>query len=218
MIFLQISTEAPPQELTLAQLLLKGGPIMIPILLLLIIATYIAFERYFYIRSVSRKRGDFMQQIRKMLQAGDVKAAKMFADQDGSATGKIIRGGLDYIGKPFKDIESVLESAAEIEVAQMEKNLGYLGIIAGIAPMLGFIGTITGIIHIFYNISLADNISIGIIAGGLYEKMITSGSGLLVGLLAYLAYHLLQQFIHRFTLGLQRDTFEFLRIITAPAA
>jgi biopolymer transport protein ExbB len=191
---------------------------MIPILLLLIIATYIAFERYFYIRSVSKKRGDLMQQIRKMLQAGDVKAAKMFAEQEGSATGKIIRGGLDYIGKPFKDIESVLESSAEIEVAQMEKNIGYLGIIAGIAPMLGFIGTITGIIHIFYNISLADNISIGIIAGGLYEKMITSGSGLLVGLLAYLAYHLLQQFIHRFTLGLQRDTFEFLRIITAPAA
>lgn len=218
MIFLQIPTEAPAQELTLAQLLLKGGPIMIPILLLLIIATYIAFERYFYIRSVSKKRGDLMQQIRKMLQAGDVKAAKMFAEQEGSATGKIIRGGLDYIGKPFKDIESVLESSAEIEVAQMEKNIGYLGIIAGIAPMLGFIGTITGIIHIFYNISLADNISIGIIAGGLYEKMITSGSGLLVGLLAYLAYHLLQQFIHRFTLGLQRDTFEFLRIITAPAA
>jgi biopolymer transport protein ExbB len=220
MIILQITTEAvaAPQELTFAELLFKGGVIMIPILILLVIATYISIERYLYIRSVTRKRADFMVQMRKHLLSGDIKTARLVIDQDSSATGRIIRSGLDFVGKPFKDIESVLESAAEIEVAQMEKNLGYLGIIAGIAPMLGFIGTIVGIIHIFYSISLADNISIGIIAGGLYEKMITSGSGLFVGLVAFIAYHILLQIIQRFTLSLQRDVFEFLRIITGPAA
>jgi biopolymer transport protein ExbB len=100
----------------------------------------------------------------------------------------------------------------------MEKNTGYLGIIAGIAPMLGFVGTISGIIRIFYEISLSDNISIGIIAGGLYEKMITSGSGLIVGVIAYSAYHLLNQRISRFSREMQKDVFEFMRSILSPAS
>jgi biopolymer transport protein ExbB len=102
-------------------------------------------------------------------------------------------------------------------VGEMEKNTNYLGIIAGIAPMLGFIGTIAGIIQIFYEISLSDNISIGIIASGLYVKMVTSGAGLIVGVYAYTGYHLLQQRIQRFTLQAQRDSLEFIRSIISPA-
>jgi biopolymer transport protein ExbB len=213
---LPVTPEAPP-ELSVAELLMKGGIIMIPILLLLFVATYFFIERYLYIRSVTKRNRDLIPNIKKHLQDGDVKSARLYAERDNSAIGNIISGGLDYVGKPIKDIETVMESAANIEIAEMEKNIGYLGIIAGIAPMLGFIGTISGIIRIFYNISLSDNISIGIIAGGLYEKMITSGSGLVVGVIAYSAYHLLQQKINRFTLQMQKDAFEFMRSILSPA-
>ena len=104
-----------------------------------------------------------------------------------------------------------MESAINLEIAEMEKNNGYLGVIAGIAPMLGFIGTIAGVIKIFYNISMTDNVSIGIISGGLYQKMISSGTGLIVGVVAYTAYHLLNAEIDRFSLKVQRSTFNLLQ-------
>src|SRR6267378_563225 len=207
-----------PTELSIASLLMKGGIVMIPILLLSLATFYLLIERYLYIRAATRGRRDLMLHIKKYLQAGDIKAAKLYADQESSAAGKILLSGLDHIGKPIKEIETMMESATNIEVAEMEKNTGYLGIIAGIAPMLGFIGTISGIIRIFYNISLSDNISIGIIAGGLYEKMITSGSGLIVGVIAYTAYHFLQQKVNRFSLRIQKDVFEFMRSILSPAS
>jgi len=114
-------------------------------------------------------------------------------------------------GKTAKEVEGYMESATNLEVAMMEKDTGYLGIIAGIAPMLGFIGTISGVIKIFYNISLSDNISIGIIAGGLYQKMICSGAGLIVGVIAYACYHYLQMMIDRFTIKLQMQVNEVLK-------
>ncbi len=218
---LQITEQAvsqPPEELSIAALLMKGGIVMIPILLLSLAAFYILIERYLYIRSVTKGRKDLMSHISRLLHTGDIKSAKMYADQDASATGKVILSGLEQVGKPIKEIETMMESATNIEIAEMEKNIGYLGIIAGIAPMLGFIGTISGIIRIFYNISLSDNISIGIIAGGLYEKMITSGSGLIVGVIAYSAYHFLQQKINRFSLRIQKDAYEFMRSIMSPAS
>ena len=106
-----------------------------------------------------------------------------------------------------------MEATANLEISVMEKDTGYLGIIAGIAPMLGFIGTISGVIKIFYNISLADNISIGIIAGGLYQKMICSGTGLIVGVIAYAAYHYLQMMIDRFSIDMQRQVNEVVKAL-----
>ena len=159
-----------------------------------------------------------VQNITRMIKDSDIKAATMFAERETSSTGRILASGLQYIGRPMKEIEGVMESTANVEVGEMEKGTGYLGIIAGIAPMLGFIGTISGIIRIFYTISLSDNISIGIIAGGLYEKMITSGAGLVVGVLAYTGYHILNQMIQNFTLRAQRDSLEFIRYIMSPAS
>src|SRR6187431_620532 len=170
---LQISTN--PSELTLLELLLKGGFIMYPIAILFMVVFYISIERMLYLKHSTKRRSDFIDLIKSHLKAGDANVAKLVAEHFSSSTGKIIRYGLDSLGKPMRDIEAVLESATNIEIAKMERNMNYLGIIAGIAPMLGFIGTISGIIRIFYDISLSDNISIGIIAGGLYEKMITSG-------------------------------------------
>src|SRR5579859_5214082 len=213
---LQIAT--PPQdELTFIELIMKGGYVMIPILLLSVAAIYVAVERYLYLRSTLNRDGNFLTKVNRALSAGNVAEAKRHAENENSATGRIISSGLDSVGRPMREIESMMESATNIEVAEMEKHTGYLGIIAGIAPMLGFIGTILGIIHIFYEISLTDNISIGTISGGLYEKMITSGTGLAVGIIAYIAYHMLQLRIGRFTLQIQKDVFDFLRSLQVPA-
>lgn len=200
-------------EISFFDLLLKGGPVMVPIIILSLIAVYIMVQRYLYLRSVTRNRADFMAQIKKSLNEGDMKSAYLYADQDASAVGKVVRSGLESLGRPAREIEMMMETSANIEVAEMEKGLGYLGIIAGIAPMLGFIGTISGIIQIFYNISLSDNISIGIIAGGLYEKMVSSGSGLIVGVFSYVAYHALQLKIGRVVLNIQKSTFEFMKTV-----
>jgi biopolymer transport protein ExbB len=221
-ILLQI-VETPPvieasQELSIASLLWKGGVVMIPILILSLITVYVFIERFLYIRSVTKGKKDLMVHVKNRLQQGDIKGARLYAEQESSATGRIILSGLEYVGKPVKDIETMMESSANIEVAEMEKNTGYLGIIASIAPMVGFIGTISGVIRIFYNISLSDNISIGIISGGLYEKMITSGAGLIVGVLAYSGYHYLHLKIQRFTLQVQKDAYEFMRSILSPAS
>jgi biopolymer transport protein ExbB len=219
--FLAQIPEATPdtyEGLSIAELLLKGGVVMYPIILLLFIATYLFIERFLFIRQKAKQQRDLVQNITRLIKDSDIKAATMYAERDATATGRILASGLQYIGRPMKEIEGVMESTANIEVGEMEKGTGYLGIIAGIAPMLGFIGTILGIIRIFYTISLSDNISIGIIAGGLYEKMITSGSGLIVGVLAYTAYHVLNQMISNFTLRAQRDSLEFIRYIMSPAS
>ncbi len=126
---------------------------------------------------------------------------------------RILESGLSQPGKTPKDIENYMEATANLEISEMEKNTGYLGIIAGIAPMLGFIGTIAGVIKIFYNISLADNISIGIIAGGLYQKMICSGTGLIVGVIAYSCYHYLQMMIDRYSIDMQRQVNEVIKVL-----
>jgi biopolymer transport protein ExbB len=214
----QAVTTPTTEELQFSELIFKGGFVMVPIILLSLVTIYLAVERFLYIRSVTKGRKDLMTHIKRYLLSGDIKGAKAFAAQENSAVGKIIASGLDHVGKPVKEIESMIELSANIEIAEMEKNTGYLGIIAGIAPMLGFVGTISGIIRIFYEISLSDNISIGIIAGGLYEKMITSGSGLIVGVIAYSAYHLINQRISKFSREMQKDVFEFMRSILSPAS
>lgn len=213
----QVAETAPPPDITLLEMLSKGGFFMIPLGLLFILLTYLVVERFLYLRTVIKQKDDIIPTVRKHLQDGDLKMVRLYTEQQKSALARVLGSGLDFIGRPFKEIESVMETAINIEVAQMEKNLGYIGIIAGVAPMLGFLGTISGIIHIFYSISLSDNISIGIIAGGLYEKMITSGTGLAVGVLAYIAYHLLNQKIQHFSIQVQKDVLKFMQYITSPA-
>lgn len=223
-ILLQITTSADTtavttsstESLSLLDMVMKGGWIMIPIAFLGFVACYFFFERYLYLNAVTKEKKELVSSIKQYLKNADIKSARMYAAQDGSATGKILQVGLEHIGKPMKELESMMESAANIEVAEMERNMGYLGIIAGVAPMLGFIGTIGGIIRIFYDISQTDNITIGIIAGGLYEKMITSGAGLFVGVISYCAYHILQQRVNVFTLKMQKDVFDFMRSILTP--
>ena len=189
---------------------------MIPILILSMASFYVLIERYLYIRAATKGKKDLMSHIRKYLQAGDIKGAKMLADQDSSAVGKILLSGLDHVGKPIKEIEGAIENVGKLELYKMEKNLGILGSIAGIAPMFGFLGTIFGVIKIFYNISLADNISIGLIAGGLYEKMITSAAGLMIGIFTYIGYHYLIVMIDRVVNKMEISAVEFIDLLEEP--
>ncbi|HEY6143063.1 MAG TPA: MotA/TolQ/ExbB proton channel family protein [Flavobacterium sp.] len=204
---------APNTEISVLQFILKGGVFLIPIAILLFYTFYLIVERYLYIHRASKIDAFFMRDVRDNLNSGKLDAALSLAERNNTASGNIIKEGVLLIGRPVIEIESNMDRAADIEIGEMEKHLGQLGLIAGIAPTLGFIGTISGVIKIFYSISVTENISIGNISGGLYEKMISSGSGLIVGIIAYSAYHLLNGKIDNFALKIQKQILEFVNII-----
>lgn len=195
------------------ELLMKGGFIMIPIILLSIFSIYLFIERFLFIRKNAVVDQDLIYNVITENSNKRSGEALELARNNDTSLGRILSSGLSQPGKTPVDIEKYMEATANIEISEMEKNTGYLGIIAGIAPMLGFIGTISGVIKIFYNISLADNISIGIIAGGLYQKMICSGTGLIVGVIAYSCYHYLQMMIDRYTIDMQRQVNEVIKVL-----
>jgi biopolymer transport protein ExbB len=196
-----------------AELLMKGGFIMIPIILLSILSIYLFIERFLYIRRSAVVDENLIDNVIGEIRNKKLREALGHTRDNDTSLARILESGLSQTGKTPKDVENYMEATANIEISEMEKNTGYLGIIAGIAPMLGFIGTIAGVIKIFYNISLADNISIGIIAGGLYQKMICSGTGLIVGVIAYSCYHYLQMMIDRYTIVMQRQVNEVVKAL-----
>jgi len=204
---------APNTEISVLGFILKGGFFLIPIAILLFYTFYLIIERYLYIHKVAKIDPLLMRDVRDNLNAGNFDLARSITERTNTASGNVIKEGILLIGRPITEIESNMDRAADIEIAQMEQHLGQLGLIAGIAPTLGFIGTISGVIKIFYSISVTENISIGNISGGLYEKMISSGSGLIVGIIAYSAYHLLNGKIDSYALKVQKQILEFVNII-----
>jgi biopolymer transport protein ExbB len=200
-------------EISVLEFIFKGGFFLIPIAILLFYTIYVIIERYLYISKAATIDSRLMVDVRDQLHLGNLDLARSIAERSNSASGNILKEGILVVGRPIAEIESNMDRAADIEIAQMESRLGHLGLIAGIAPTLGFIGTISGVIKIFYSISVTENISIGNISGGLYEKMISSGSGLVVGIIAYSAYHLLNGKIDNFALKIQKQILEFVNII-----
>jgi biopolymer transport protein ExbB len=203
-------------ELRVIDLLIKGGWVMVPIGLLLLLGLVIFIERYLTIRKASRDENNLMQQVKSSIITGKLESAIAICRNSNTPLGRMLQKGLLRIGRPIKDIEGAIENVGKLEVSKLEKNISILGIVAGIAPMLGFIGTISGVIRIFYNISLSDNISMGIIAGGLYEKMITSAAGLMIGVLAYIGYHILNIMVDRVILKMETDAVEFIDLLEEP--
>ena len=201
------------EAMTVLDLLMKGGIIMIPIVLLSLVSFYIFIERLAYINKTTAITKELVPAITGELKNGNSNNALMHARNNHAAVGRILESGIEKVGKPIDEVERNIETTTNLEITRMEKNTGYLGIIASVAPMLGFIGTISGVIKIFYNISLADNISIGLIAGGLYQKMICSGAGLIVGVLAYAGYHYLHIKIDRYLIKLQESLIQFLKAV-----
>lgn len=204
------------QGLTLFGLLSKGGWVMLPLGLLLLATLFIIIERYLGIKASGKVEQNFIDNIRDFVQEGNLKSAESLCRNQRNAVGRIFERAVNRIGYPIKDIETTIENASQIELQRMEGNLSYLGVIAGIAPMLGFVGTIAGIIRIFYDISLSNDFNISTISGGMYEKMITSGTGLIIGLIAYAGYHILNMKIDRFALQLQMAASDFLDVLQKP--
>lgn len=210
--------QAVPQEqsMSLWDLAVKGGWIMIPIALLLVATVYIFFERYFYIRMAAKTDANFMNKIRDYIHQEKIDSALNLCQTTNMPVARMVEKGIKRIGRPLKEIEESIEIVGKFEVYKLEKNLVILGVIAGIAPMFGFIGTIAGVIKIFYNISLADNISIGLISSGLYEKMVTSAAGLMVGIVAFIAYHWLNVMIEKVVHTLEHNTMNFIDLLQEP--
>ncbi len=206
----------PGEKISALEFVMKGGVFIIPIIILLFYTVYVVIERYRYIRRMSVYNPNLLNDIRMNLEKGNIQDALNHVQRDQTAYGSVVAEGIQTIGRPVSEIESNMEKVANIEIAKMEKGMGVLGLVAGIAPTFGFIGTIAGVIKIFYNISISENVSIGNISGGLYEKMISSGAGLVVGIIAYSAYHILNAMIDNYTLKIQSTNLGFINIIQRP--
>ena len=211
-------TAAPSNEVSISLLDMasKGGPILIPIAILSVLAVYIFFERLFVIQKASKLDANFMNQIKQYVNAGNIDAARNLCRSTKNPSARMIEKGLMRLGKPVREIEAAIENTGKLEVYKLEKNLGYLGTIAGIAPMFGFLGTISGVIKIFYEISKQNSLEIGTISGGLYEKMITSFAGLFVGMIAFAAHQILLQYIDRVINKMEVNSIEFIDLLEEP--
>lgn len=204
------------QELHFFDLLIKGGWVMIPLALLAFTGLVIFVERYLTIRKASKQETNLMLQIKQYIHEGRLENAIALCRNTNSPLGRMLEKGLKRIGRPIKDIEAAIENVGKLEVSKLEKNISILGIVAGISPMLGFVGTIVGVITIFHDVSIKGAIEIGTISGGLYTKMITSASGLIVGIIAYVLYHILNAMVERIILRMETDALEFIDLLEEP--
>ena len=200
-------------QMSLIELVKAGGPIMYPLGLLSLLAVYFLLERYMFIKRSAKMSTNFVDSLRDFLHNGNIDAAKAFCKNTETPQARIILKGINKLNKPIGEIEASMENAGRIEAYKLEKNINILGIIAGIAPMFGFIGTILGVIKIFYNISLDNNISIGRISGGLYEKMITSATGLAIGIFAFIAYHWLNVMVNKAIQRMEVSSIDFIEMV-----
>lgn len=199
--------------LSLIDLILKGGWIMLPLFILLFASVYIILERYLTIRKAGGQPESFMNGIRALMLKSDIQGAKLLCAQNPSPLARMVEKGLRRLGLPLTEIEASVENVGKIEIARLEKNINILGIIAGIAPMLGFVGTIIGVIKIFYAINATGDFGIAQIAGGLYTKMVTSAAGLIVGIIAHAGYHWLSILVERMVFRMENSAIEFMDIL-----
>jgi biopolymer transport protein ExbB len=203
----------PAVGISYLDLLMKGGWLMYPLFLLSIISVYIFFDRYIYLNTQKRIDPAFFIKIKELVTESKIDAALALCSATNSSESRIIKKGIQNLGKSLGDIHDQMEMEGKLEVYKYEGNMYFLGVIAGVAPMMGFIGTISGVIKIFYNISLADNISISLISGGLYEKLITSGVGLSIGILAYVSYHFLNNKVNKLVQKWEYQSVRFIDMI-----
>ena len=200
-------------EVSYLDLLMKGGWLMVPLFLLSIISVYIFFDRFFYFWKQRHIDNSFIDRLSDLVKDGKIDTALALCVKSDSSESRILRKGIQNLGKPLRDIHEQMEMEGKLEVYKYEGNLYFLGVIAGVAPMMGFIGTIAGVIKIFYNISLADNISISLISGGLYEKLITSGVGLSIGIIAFVGYHYLNNRVDKLVQRWELQSVRFIDLI-----
>lgn len=204
-------------QLTVWDLISLGSwYIMGPLALMSLATIYIVIERMMALGKANREDKDFMSKIRDYVHEGKIDSAKNLCAQSAAPSARMVEKGLQRMGKPAKEIESAMESAGRIELTRLEKGSSTLRLVARLAPMFGFIGTIMGVIKIFYDISLTDNISIAVISSGLYQKMVTSAGGLIVGIVAFAGYHLVHNMVEKLTDKMERTSLAFMDLLQEP--
>lgn len=203
-------------SITPMELVMKGGWVMIPLLILLLLAIYFAIERMIVISKAGKLDRHFMNNIKDYLLSGKIDSARELCRATNTPVSRTIEKGISRLGKPTREITEAMETHGRIEISNAEKNLHILSMTARIAPMLGFIGTIAGVVTIFYDISLSGDISIKSISGGLYQKMVSSGAGLVIGVIAFLFSHFLNTMVDGVAKKIERSCLEFLDVINEP--
>lgn len=209
---------AATQHISLLGLLLKGGLLMVPLALLLLLALYFFLERWMAIKRASRIEDNFMNMIRDHITSGNLKAARSLAKNTQNPAARMIEKGIQRIGKPIDNIEKAMENVGKLEIYHVEKNLIVLSMIAAIAPMFGFLGTIAGMIQLFFDISITSDITLGTIAGGIYVKMVTSATGLVIGILAYVGHNYLTAQVDKLVNKMEAASAEFIDILQEPTS
>lgn len=204
------------EQVSMLGLLQKGGWIMYPLYLLFIVAVFVFVERLLAIRKASRMEPNFMKIIRDNIITGNVASARNLAKNTDSPVARMIEKGLQRIGKPIDAIEKSMENVGKLEMYHMERNLNILSLIAGIAPMFGFLGTIVGMVQLFYGIASTGEYTLNTIAGGIYTKMITSATGLIIGLIAYIGHNILTTQIDKTVNKMEAASAEFMDILQEP--
>lgn len=217
----QAATKAtPPTGLSLGffDLAVKGGPIMIPIVLLSFVAVFIFVDRYLAIRKAGRVAPQLMERIRKYILDGKLESAFDLCRSENSPTSRMIEKGISRIGRPMADVTTAIENVGNLEVSKLEKGLPVLASVAGGAPMLGFLGTVTGMISAFYDMANAgNNINITLLSSGIYQAMVTTVAGLIVGITAYFAYNILVANVEKVVFNMEAATLEFMDMLNEPA-
>lgn len=211
-------TEQQVAELNLFDMALKGGVIMIPLLILCLLAVYIFFERLVVIKHASQKDPSFMEKIKDYIQDGKIEAALDLCQNTNTPYSRMIAKGISRLGRPMNDVQVAIENVGNLEISKLERGLSLLATIAGGGPMIGFLGTVIGMIEAFFNMANAgSNIDVTILAGGIYTAMVTTVAGLIVGVIAYFAYNYLISRVDKVVGDMESRSLEFMDILNEPA-
>jgi biopolymer transport protein ExbB len=210
--------EPAEQTLSYLDLATKGGWLMIVLLILSVIAIYIFGSKWWMIHKASRVDRNFIKNIRALIHDGKTKSAIELCRKYDTPTARLVEKGIERIGRPLEDIQAAVENMGNVEVARLEKGLPMLATIAGGAPMIGFLGTVTGMIQAFFEMANAgNNIDITLLSGGIYEAMITTVGGLFVGIIAYFGYNYLTSQISNLVFKMENATIAFIDMLHEPA-
>ena len=211
------STETEEIKFSLWELSKQGGWIMIVLAIFSVIAVYIFSERFIAINKASKRDDNFMNLIRNFMIEGKLQEAKELCRETDTSISRMIEKGISRIGKPLNDIQTAIENVGNLEVSKLEKGVALIGMISGAAPMLGFLGTVTGMIRAFYDMSMAgNNIDIELLSTGIYEAMVTTVGGLFVGILSYIFYNIIVSKIDKVVNLLESKSIEFMDVLNEP--
>lgn len=210
--------EVQVKTLNLIDMAMAGGWLMIVLLILSVVAIYIFGNKWWLIHKAGNIDKNFMKDIHDMIHEGKIKSAMDLCQRYDSPVARLVEKGLERIGRPLQDIQTAVENMGNVEVARLEKGLPMLATIAGGAPMIGFLGTVTGMIQAFFRMSTAgNNIDITLLSGGIYEAMVTTVGGLFVGIIAYFGYNYLTSQISNLVFKMESTTIEFIDMLHEPA-